>query len=311
MSTVYPLSPEQAAAVLANCNLRIALTLDNTAPALKLIEATAQSPAPVAETVPAAETLTIAYAAMGARGAIEDQDLGCLPAEVSDHFGGELGFIDAVTREAWRLDVVAYAIEAKDGGLPGVFCYEIAEPFGEFFAKALIAQHMGGALQADPDRIAERVFADFAEPSQYQALLTHGMQLRSHAPTPAPASAPAYPGGATPVQSAPSLAWSIEDSAAATAEGWDVFHNNEFGSEIERIDAPEDTVGNALPPPFASDFETIGHVYAKAQEGSSLHQKALLLTLQQMRGFPGPVTPVHAQLDARDAAEHEPEGMKS
>ena len=70
MSTVYPLSPEQAAAVLANCNLRIALTLDNTVPALKLIEATAQSPAPVAETVPAAETLTIAYAAMGARGAI-------------------------------------------------------------------------------------------------------------------------------------------------------------------------------------------------------------------------------------------------
>lgn len=81
------------------------------------------------------------------------------------------------------------------------------------------------------------------------------------------------------------LAWSREESAAATAEGWDVFDSSQRGLEIERIDDPEDATGETMPPAFASDEQAIGHVYARAQQGSALHQKALLLTLTWMKGF--------------------------
>lgn len=77
------------------------------------------------------------------------------------------------------------------------------------------------------------------------------------------------------------LKWTTEDSAAATAMGWDVFDNSERGVEIERIDAPEDD----SPPTFESDDEAIASVYFNAQEGDLLCQKALLLTLSKMQGF--------------------------
>lgn len=79
--------------------------------------------------------------------------------------------------------------------------------------------------------------------------------------------------------------WSAADSSAATAEGWDVFDNSDRGLEIERIDVPEDATGNLLPPAFESDHDAIAHVYCKAQEGSSLHQKALYVTLLVMKDF--------------------------
>lgn len=77
------------------------------------------------------------------------------------------------------------------------------------------------------------------------------------------------------------LQWTAEDSAAAIALGWDVFDNSDRGLEIERIDVPEDD----SQPIFESDCEAIADVYFRAQEGSLLCQKALLLTLSKMQGF--------------------------
>lgn len=80
------------------------------------------------------------------------------------------------------------------------------------------------------------------------------------------------------------MAWTRADSAAASAEGWDVFDSSERGLEIERVDAPE--VGDqVVEPTFSEDAKAIGHVYFKAQEGSALHQKALAITLYGMKGF--------------------------
>lgn len=294
------LPPAQADAILNSCNLRVALTLEHSATTFELIGAPIRKTSAAMEAVgePDAERLTIAYVAMGARQAIETQEFGSLPAEVSDHFSGELGFIDAVTSEAWRLDAVANAIVAAGEGLSGVFCYEIAEPFGEQFAKALIAERMDNAPQPDPDVIAQRVFSEFIEgPSHYHALLAQGTKKAS----PAPGAALGELRGVADGGSGQALAWSSEDSAAATAEGWDVFDSSERGLEIERIDAPEDVAGEPLPPAFASDDHAIGHVYAKAQEGSALHQKALLLTLSQMRGLIWP--PAEAALVPPRSAE--------
>lgn len=96
------------------------------------------------------------------------------------------------------------------------------------------------------------------------------------------------------------LAWSHEDSAAATDEGWDVFDSSERGLEIERIDVPEDAAGELNEPVFASDDAAIGHVYARAQDGSALHQKALLLTLTRMKDFAWPIASASAPADPGD-----------
>lgn len=184
------LSPAEVSAILGNCNLRIAVTLENPhalAPANPLPEEAQgrAGPAPVGN--PSADPLTIAYVAMGASKAIREREFGTLPAEVSDHFSGELGFIEAVTDEAWRLDAVAYALEER-GGLDGVFCYEVAEPFGEHFAKALIAEHMQEAPGASADAVAARMFEDFSLPEgaaghDYGELLQQGAQFMRARPT--------------------------------------------------------------------------------------------------------------------------------
>lgn len=177
------LSPAEIGAILGNCNLRIAVTLENPlalAPPNLLPDQAQDGGGRVSPGNPSADPLTVAYVAMGASKAIRGCEFGVLPAEVSDHFSGELGFIQAVTDEAWRLDAVAYALEER-GGLDGVFCYEVAEPFGEHFAKALIAEHMQEAPGASADAVATRMFEDFSLPTgaaahDYAELLQQGTQ---------------------------------------------------------------------------------------------------------------------------------------
>lgn len=103
---------------------------------------------------PVPDDLTIAYVAMGAKAAILAQPERCLPTAVADHHGGELGFIQSVIGEAWRLEERAKAFE--DEGFPGVFVYEVAEPFGEQYATALIAHH-----GADPTPIVDQLYEAF------------------------------------------------------------------------------------------------------------------------------------------------------
>lgn len=88
-----------------------------------------------------------------------------------------------------------------------------------------------------------------------------------------------------PATSLPGVVWTPEDSKAAAAEGWDVFDSSDRGLEIERIDCPEDAQGNPIEATFKTDGEALGHVYGRAQSGSALHQKAILLTLARMKGF--------------------------
>jgi hypothetical protein len=80
-----------------------------------------------------ADDLTIAYLAIGAVTAIKNV-YGYLPSEVCDAHGGELGFIQAVIGHALMLDRLG-----DDRDLNGVFVYEVAEPFGERCAAALIS----------------------------------------------------------------------------------------------------------------------------------------------------------------------------
>lgn len=72
------------------------------------------------------------------------------------------------------------------------------------------------------------------------------------------------------------ITWARADSAAATAEGWDVFDVDSSGRlEIERIDDPRDSEDNALEPRFSSDTEALIYIESRAAEGSSLHLRAL------------------------------------
>ena len=76
------------------------------------------------------------------------------------------------------------------------------------------------------------------------------------------------------------LDWTREDSAAATAEGWDIFDNSDYGEEIERIDCPED----GSDPLFESDDAAFAFVLYHAGLGSTLHVKALVIYEQTLRG---------------------------
>lgn len=134
---------------------------------------------------PQVEPLTIAYVAMGAGQAI--RACGHLPSEVADRYNGQLGFIEAVIDKAWRLDAVVRAIEANQGGLDGVYVYEVAEPFGERYAEALIAESLGKGPDANPDAIAQALFKDFMAQADtasgdYKALLLQGVQMGATAP---------------------------------------------------------------------------------------------------------------------------------
>jgi len=79
------------------------------------------------------DPLTIAYLAMGAQNVLDHQ--GGIPDELSEQFGGEMGFISEIIGHAPMLD--AKGFEAEDR-LTQVFPYEVAQPFGERMAHALI-----------------------------------------------------------------------------------------------------------------------------------------------------------------------------
>ncbi|HEX8586186.1 MAG TPA: hypothetical protein VF680_17470 [Allosphingosinicella sp.] len=81
----------------------------------------------------APDSLTIAYLAIGAYEFLQTM------REEDRNFGidtGELEFIDEVTRAALELDTYADATE-HDGFC---FCYEIAQPFGYEYARAIYEQ---------------------------------------------------------------------------------------------------------------------------------------------------------------------------
>jgi len=63
--------------------------------------------------------------------------------------------------------------------------------------------------------------------------------------------------------------WTPEDSVQAQTEGWDVFHNG-FVHLIQRLDEAEI---------FDEDFRAIKFVCRKAEAGSELHKKALIIHL--------------------------------
>ena len=72
--------------------------------------------------------------------------------------------------------------------------------------------------------------------------------------------------------------WTQEHMKQAQAEGWDVFENSDYGTEIERIDCPDDD-GEPL---FESDDAAVAHVILQARvHGSRLHQDALAFVAQQ------------------------------
>lgn len=65
--------------------------------------------------------------------------------------------------------------------------------------------------------------------------------------------------------------WTDEDSAAAVAEGWDIFliNGDDNLPEIEKHDEG--------PSPFETDHDAVAHVRRRAKEGSPLHIKAMEL----------------------------------
>jgi hypothetical protein len=80
-----------------------------------------------------AEPLTIAYVAMGVESALLQLRNGSTPYSL-DQWDGEIGFVTEVISHAAMLDQL---VEGRE--LSGVFPYEVAEPFGEEFALALLA----------------------------------------------------------------------------------------------------------------------------------------------------------------------------
>lgn len=72
--------------------------------------------------------------------------------------------------------------------------------------------------------------------------------------------------------------WSVDDSAAALREGWDLFEcsGSDHGVvQLQRIDHPDEVEGAPNPYPFADDEDVWRHVKVRAAAGSELHRKAL------------------------------------
>lgn len=101
------------------------------------------------------DPLDIAYIAIGAKQAL---------VNVAGHhdglalLGGELGYIQTCIDHVGLLDRL-YA--EQDGAFAGVWCYEVAEPFGQAYGKHLL---QGGDLQ-EADRILRAIVADGMTPT--------------------------------------------------------------------------------------------------------------------------------------------------
>ena len=98
----------------------------------------------------AIDPLDIAYIALGARRALT----------ASPHAGtglaaceGELGFVEACICHAGLLDRHWHA---QADGFPGVWCYEVAEPFGEAFGQHLLA----GGSPAEAEHLLRQIVDD-------------------------------------------------------------------------------------------------------------------------------------------------------
>lgn len=76
--------------------------------------------------------------------------------------------------------------------------------------------------------------------------------------------------------------WSEENIANAAAEGWYIWADTATGSRKQVLCPVESS------PAFKDDKSVIAHVYARAMEGSELHQKALQLSLQTSPAFVPP-----------------------
>ncbi|KOQ77995.1 hypothetical protein ABW45_08165 [Stenotrophomonas maltophilia] len=83
------------------------------------------------------DALDIAYIAIGARQALADSSAG---HSAISGFEGGLDYVQACIDQASLLHRVWQEVE---GTFPGVWCYEVAEPFGYAFGKHL---QLGGYL---------------------------------------------------------------------------------------------------------------------------------------------------------------------
>jgi hypothetical protein len=74
------------------------------------------------------------------------------------------------------------------------------------------------------------------------------------------------------------VVWTVEDSVAATREGWDLFEcsGSAHGPlQLQRFDWPAEVEGAPDPYPFDTDDDVWRHVRTHAATGSALHRKAL------------------------------------
>ncbi len=101
--------------------------------------------------MPSRDDLTIAYLAMGAKAALMRHN--GLP---EGYCGGEIEFIGAVTEHAKLLDE-AFLTHFGGQGFPGVYAYEIVEPFGEAWAEAMYTSPQEFNAIATLDRLLAEV----------------------------------------------------------------------------------------------------------------------------------------------------------
>ena len=93
------------------------------------------------------DALDTAYIALGAKQALKDSPAG--DSAISG-FQGELDYVQACIDQAGLLDRVWQEYE---GIFPGVWCYEVAEPFGYSFGEHL---QLDGS-SADAERILRAI----------------------------------------------------------------------------------------------------------------------------------------------------------
>ncbi|MFP3637571.1 hypothetical protein [Paraburkholderia sp. SIMBA_054] len=91
---------------------------------------------------------TIAYMAIGAHAVLRSRGENIALNE----FNGQCGFVEVLCEQALFVDRVAQPF-SDAGEHPGVFVYEVAEPFGKEYAKALLAEGIG----ADAKKVLRNV----------------------------------------------------------------------------------------------------------------------------------------------------------
>lgn len=101
------------------------------------------------------DALDIAYIAIRARRALADSPAG---HDAISRFEGELVYVHACVDQAALLDQVWRECEES---FPGVWCYEVAEPFGYAFGQHL--QRDGSAAEAE--RILRDIVIESTPPS--------------------------------------------------------------------------------------------------------------------------------------------------